>query len=350
MSNKYFLNIFLASVIFLIACGEESGSQQPLQNLHENEFRNPILTSAPDPWVAQKDDLFYVTHTTGNSLRLYRTAKMSNLSSAEVKTIWLPPSSGMNSRNIWAPEIHFVNDKWYFYYAADDGNNANHRIWILENSSPDPFAGTWVDKGELELPEDKWAIDGSIFQHQGQLYFLWSGWAGDTDIRQDIYIVKMSDPLTAEGERVVISVPELSWETNGAPPAVNEGPQFLSHGDKVFITYSASGCWTDQYSIGLLTADATSNLLAADSWTKSPAPIFTTNASGQAFGPGHNSFFTTFDGKEDWIIYHANNSAGQGCGDKRSFRIQKISWTEDGMPSLGKPAALSEFLTKPSGE
>jgi GH43 family beta-xylosidase len=348
--NRFFLNSFIFSFLLLVACSEDGGTQQQPQTDHEGEFRNPILTSAPDPWVFQKDDWYYITHTTGSSIRLYRSKKMSDLSAADVKTVWSPPSSGLNSKNIWAPELHFVDGKWYFYYAADDGTNANHRIWVLENSSPDPFQGTWVDKGELELPDDKWAIDGSIFEHQGQLYFVWSGWEGDIDVRQDLFIVKMQDPLTAEGDRVTLSVPEHDWEKNGGPPSVNEGPQFIQHEGKVFISYSASGCWTDDYALGLLTADANANLLDVASWTKSAEPIFETNSSGQAFGPGHNSFFKSPDGKEDWIIYHANSSAGQGCGSHRSFRIQKMSWSEDGRPILGVPVPLSTYQKTPSGE
>jgi GH43 family beta-xylosidase len=348
--NKLFIKYFLLSLLIVIACKEEGGSRQQPEPDHEGEFKNPVLSSAPDPWVFQKDEWYYVTHTTGNSIRLYRTKTMSDLSSATVKTVWSPPSSGMNSRNIWAPEIHFVNDKWYVYYAADDGENENHRIWVLENSSADPLQGTWTDKGKLELPDDKWAIDGTIFEHEEELFFLWSGWEGDTDVRQDIYLTKMSDPVTPEGPRITLSVPELDWEIKGGPPSVNEGPQFIRHDDKVFISYSASGCWTDDYSLGLLHADAVSPITDPAAWTKSTSPVFTTNAAGQAFGPGHNSFFKSPDGKEDWIIYHANSSAGQGCGDKRSFRIQKISWTNEGFPDFGAPVPLSTYQTKPSGE
>ena len=348
--RRFFFNAFIGAVAILVACGEEGGSQQKPQPSHEGEFRNPVLTSAPDPWVFQKDEWYYFTHTTGNSIRLYRSKKMSDLRNAEVKTVWSPPSSGMNSKNIWAPEIHFVNDKWYFYYAADDGNNSNHRIWVLENASADPFQGTWLDKGQLLLPDNKWAIDGSIFEFKGNLYFLWSGWEGDIDVRQDIFIVRMKDAITPEGERITLSIPELAWEKNGSPPAVNEGAQFIQHEDKIFISYSASGCWTDDYALGLLSADASSDVLDPASWVKSPEPVFTSNTSGQAFAPGHNSFFKSVDGKEDWIIYHANSSAGEGCGNKRSFRIQKLTWDEAGFPVFGKPIALSTYLPKPSGE
>jgi GH43 family beta-xylosidase len=223
-------------------------------------------------------------------------------------------------------------------------------MWVLENSSPDPFTGNWVDRGKLPLPEDKWAIDGSAFEHNGQLYYVWSGWQGDVNVRQDIYITKMIDPLTPTGDRIMLSKPELEWEKIGGIPAINEAPQFLAHGDKVFIVYSASGCWTDDYSLGLLTANAGADLLDPASWSKSAMPVFQKNTDGQAFGPGHNAFFTSPDGTEDWIIYHANPSSGQGCGNNRSTRMQKFTWTEDGMPDFGAPVAIGSKIERPSGD
>jgi GH43 family beta-xylosidase len=314
-------------------------------------FTNPVITEGPDPWIIRHtDNNYYATHTTGNFLKLYRTENPSQLSSAFNQNVWTAPAAGMNSKNIWAPELHYVNNTWYFYYAADDGNNINHRMWVLENSSPDPFTGTWVDKGKLALPDDKWAIDGSIFEHNDQLFFIWSGWAGDTDGQQNIYIVKMSDPWTPTGGRVKLSSPEEPWEKHGAPVYVNEGPQFIRHEDKVFIVYSASGCWTDDYALGLLAAGSDADLMDPTSWTKSMQPVFQKNPEAQAFGPGHNGFFKSPDGTEDWIIYHANPASGQGCGSNRSIRMQKFTWKEDGTPDFGTPAQLYKKIKRPAGE
>ena len=341
------LYALLPALVILLACKEDDRNVIP-DDAHT--FTNPLLKSGPDPWVEQKDDWYYVTHTTGRDLRLYRTKKMSELRDAEVKTIWTAPATGMNSKQIWAPEIHYLQGKWYFYYAADDGNNANHRMWVLENEAEDPFTGTWVDKGELELPDDKWAIDGTAFEHNSELYFLWSGWEGDVNVRQDIYITKMDNPWTATGDRVLLSKPEHAWELNGGTPAINEAPQVLTHEGKIFIIYSASGCWTDDYTLGMLSAQAASDFLDVNAWTKHPHPVFEKNPSSSAFGPGHNSFFTSPDGTEDWIIYHANPEAGLGCSGERSPRMQKFTWTIDGLPDFGNPVALGAKLEPPSGE
>lgn len=71
----------------------------------------------------------------------------------------------MYSKELWAPEIHFIQGKWYFYFAADDGNNLNHRMYVLENNSADPMQGEWIFKGKVVDNSDKWAIDGDVFEH-----------------------------------------------------------------------------------------------------------------------------------------------------------------------------------------
>ena len=121
-----------------------------------------------------------------------------------------------------------------------------------------------------------------------------------------------------------------------------------SNGDQVFIVYSASACWTDSYSLGVLKARVETDLLNAASWTKVPHPVLSTDAQAEAFGTGHNGFFKSPDGKQDWIIYHANPAAGEGCGSFRSPRIQQFVWSADGTPDFGRPVPLGQALEKPS--
>lgn len=349
------MRTFLYSFLFLLwvtSCDKkpvDNGSLPPPVN-DNTTFTNPLLSSGPDPWVLQNGNTYYYTHTLGNRVALWKTTKMSELKFTNPQTIWSAPASGPGSKNVWAPEIHFLNNKWYVYYAADDGNNATHRMYVLENAAADPLSGTWVSKGKISDPTDKWAIDGTVLEQSGQLYFIWSGWDGDVDVQQNLYIAKMANPWTIEGNRVQLSAPTYNWEKIGAP-AVNEGPAVLKNAaGRVFLTYSASGCWTDDYSLGLLTLKEGGDPMNPADWSKNASPVFTKNSSGGAYAPGHNSFFKSKDGTEDWILYHANAQANLGCGDHRSPRMQKFTWNSNGTPNFGEPASLSTPLKKPSGE
>jgi GH43 family beta-xylosidase len=353
MVNKPMIILFL---LLALACGKGSSNPQPapppVPVVADTSFVNPLLPSGPDPWVIQKDTTYYYMNTLGNRLAIYSTNKMSALSKAAITTIWTPPTTGAWSKDIWAPELHYFQNKWYMYFAADDGNNDNHRIYVLENDASDPLSANWSFKGKLaDTTADYWAIDASAFQYNNQLYLIWSGWQGTSNIEQDIYIARLSDPLTMQGGRVLISAPSQSWEKVGAPPAVNEGPEALINpSGRLFLTYSASGCWTDSYCLGLLTLRTGGDPMNPADWSKAASPVFSTQPSSGAYAPGHNGFFTSLDGKQPWIIYHANSSAGQGCGNARNPRMQSFSWNPDGSPNFGAPAAINIPIRKPGGE
>lgn len=329
---------------------------EPIES-NSNTFTNPLLPNGPDPYSTYHNGFYYYMSTTGNNLVLKKVKNLANLSSAEVKTIWTPPSGTAYSYNIWAPEIHFIEDKWYVYFAADDGQNKNHRMYVVENTSEDPFSGQFTFKGKITSTTDKWAIDGNVFNYQGQLYMIWSGWEGDQNGQQNIYIAKMISPTQIDGERVKIASPTYDWErvwnkgvSNPNPPEVyvNEGPQFLMHNNTIFIVFSASGCWTDYYSLGLLHFTGEDDLLNAELWEKQSEPLFTQSSENGVYGPGHNSFFTSPDGTEDWILYHANSKPGQGCGSLRSPRMQLIEWDENNFPVLGTPVSENQSLPIPA--
>lgn len=236
-------------------------------------FTNPLFQNkGADPWVIYKDGMYYFTYTTGGSVVLYATEEMTELNRAEPVKVWDPPSGTDHSHEIWAPELHYINNKWYIYVAADDGNDVNHRMFVIENTSADPLQGTWEFKGELEEPSDEWAIDGTILQHNGQMYMIWSGKTGGT-FPQNIYIAKMSNPYTLEGNRVMISTPEYHWEKNGAP--INEGPEILKNSNgNVFLIYSGSGFWTDDYCLGMLSLKPGGDPLNPADWIKHTEPVF----------------------------------------------------------------------------
>src|SRR3546814_8742754 len=84
-------------------------------------------------------------------------------------------------------------------------------------------------------------------------------------------------------------------------------------------------------------------------WEKSPEPVLSTNIENGAFGPGHNSFFKSPDGTENWILYHANSLPGQGCTDSRNPRMQSFTWNADGVPVFGQPVKIGSPIDRPSG-
>jgi GH43 family beta-xylosidase len=205
-------------------------------------LKNPLLPSGADPWVTARGGFYYFMATTGNNLTIRKTRNIADLASAETKVVWTPPAQGPYSHEVWAPELHFLNGKWYIYFAADDGKNETHRIWALEGCGTDPLECEWTMKGKVADPADKWAIDPTVLQEKGQLYFLWAGWEGDRDGTENLYIARMENPWTLTGKRVRLSTPEYAWEKVGDRPNqvpahvnVNEAPEVLCTTGRFFL-------------------------------------------------------------------------------------------------------------------
>lgn len=335
------LALVLAGLLF----GCQVGGAAP-----DSSFYNPLLAlNGADPWLQFYEGNYYLTATQWSSIKMWKAPTLAGLSAAEPVTIWSDPTPS-RCCNVWAPEFHLLDGpdgpRWYVYYTAGtDATLDNQRMHVLESSGADPL-GPYSYKGRIFDPSsDGWAIDASVLtMDDGQLYLLFSSWVGPD---QSLFIAPMSNPWTISGPRVLISKPTYDWER--ATANVNEGPEVLRHGGKTFVVYSASACWGPDYALGMLTHTG-GDVLSPESWSKHPQPVFARSDENGVYAPGHNGFFTSPDGKESWIVYHANASASDGCTGERTTRAQKFTWNADGTPNFGAPLSLDTPVAPPSGE
>jgi GH43 family beta-xylosidase len=309
-------------------------------------FRNPLNAYAgADPWLTYYEGNYYLATTTWTSEITMRTSPtLAGLKTAVPVQIYYETDPS-HCCNIWAPEFRLLNGPdglhWYFYYSAGtSGTLDNQHTHVLESAGTDPM-GPYTYKGRLFDPQhDTWAIDGGVLELNNQLYFLFSAFDGP----QSLFIAPMDNPWTISGPRVLLSQPEYTWEAS-----VNEGPAVLYHEDDIFVTYSASPCSGPDYKLGLLTYNG-GDPLSRDSWVKSADPVFQRSDENGVFAPGHNGFFQSPDGTEDWIVYHANDSVTGGCDHGRTTRVQRFTWNEDGTPNFGVPVSTTEEVIAPSGD
>ena len=188
--------------------------------------------------------------------------------------MWREHGAGPMSAHIWAPEIHFIDGKWYIYFTASRKDAIwEVRPYVLENASPDPFKGEWKELGRLETGWDSFSLDGTTFKHSGKRYFVWTqrGRTPEEGRGTNIYIAQMDSPKSITGEVTMLSRPEYEWEKRKYD--VNEGPAVLIRNGRVFMTFSASAIDAN-YCMGLLTASADADLLDPASWKKSAEPVF----------------------------------------------------------------------------
>lgn len=309
-------------------------------------FTNPLFPNGADPWLEYWDGNYYLTTTTWTSELVMRKAPtLAGLADATPVNVW---SSTDPERccNFWAFEFHRLKGpngyRWYMMYTAGkDGTLDNQHLNVLESAGDDPM-GPYQYKGAL-MP-DVWNIDGNYLEHNGKLYVIYSQWQGDQQLN---IIAEMENPWTLKKDQdhTVITRPELDWEISGRK--VTEGAEILQHNGRTFMTYSASFCNTPDYKLGLLELVG-DDPMKASAWKKFDEPVF--ERTEEVFGPGHNGFFTSPDGSEDWLVYHGNDSVEHGCSATRSLRAQKFKWNDDGTPDFGKPLTPGVVVPPPSGE
>ena len=345
-------------LLMLLTCFLGSSAQ----NATAQTFENPLFTSQ-DPWVVHVGGLYYYSESNtpnkcADQVCLRVSPSLTGLATAAVTPVWTPPATcsgvGANCHDIWSPRIVSLNGHWYIYYSADDGNNVNHRTFVLQASDDSKPLGSYYvpnngqPNAEITTPDNHWAINAIPFTaSDGKLYLVWSGQDGCCgSFPQNSYIAGMSDPLHTTGARVLIGTPNQSWETRTA--AIQEGQSPFVHNGVNFINYSASASWTTDYSVGLLT-NRTGNLLDPASWTKS-GPIF--DHTAESYGPGSSVLVTSPDGSQTWNLYHAidQTNCQPNAYACRDIRMQQISWNADNSPNFGTVIDPYVAQTLPSGD
>ncbi|MCM3786284.1 family 43 glycosylhydrolase [Neobacillus mesonae] len=322
---------------------------------NELQFINPIIPQRADPWVYKHSDgYYYFTASVPeyDRIEVRRAETIQELGTAEPVVAWRKYDEGMMSANIWAPEIHYIDNKWYIYFAAARTTETveglfDHRMFVLENESANPLEGEWTEKGQIKTKWESFALDATTFEHKGKRYLVWAQKDPSIVGNSNLYISEMENPWTLTGEQVMIAEPTYDWEKIGF--LVNEGAAVINRNGKVIIAFSASA--TDyNYAMGLLYADEDSDLLSPDSWIKLPEPVFVTNEDTGQYGPGHNSFTVSEDGSKDIIVYHARNYKeveGDPLYDpNRHARAQVFGWTEDGLPDFGIPVSDGDVVSR----
>lgn len=310
-------------------------------NAQDCTFTNPIKGgNAPDPHVVYKDGYYIGCYTTGGDIRIWRNQNLENIFHGESRSVW------NQGNDIWAPEIHYLNGKWYVYSTRNTGSWWMN-TFILESNTQDPLgAYTLV----ATLPQLGNTLDANVWQDpsNGQIYMAYSRLDAQMGEGQENWLTKMSNPYTPEGTPVLLSYPQHNWEKEYG--AVNEGPAFLVKGDKVHIVYSASQTHYEGYKLGRLTATLGSDLMNRASWTKHPEPVFQKSVANGVYAPGHHSTLKT-PGGEWWIIYHGKYHNNRNTvGAARDARMQRFSFDPNNNPVFGEPVAAGVARTCPDTE
>lgn len=337
--------LLLLGLTIPVRSGCAQDVEEPANLRPDTTFSNPIVEGrdVPDPWVVRHDGWYYLTGTMAPSegIVLWKSRDLVDWSAAVKDTVWTAPEDGPMSRQIWAPELYRFDGRWYLYFTASDGEDAQHRHYVLESVSDDPM-GQYRNRGRMDEGLDEYAIDGSVLQTEdGSLYWMYAA-------QHQIGMAPMENPWTVDGpRRVVIAEPTEPWERGWI-----EAPEALRHDSRQFIVYSAGHSATPHYVLGRLTHTG-GDILDPSNWEKYPRPVFTPHvgAEGAVYTTGHCTFTTSPDGSEYWMVYHGKSWRDpdhQGFAGRKA-RAQRIRWRPDGTPAFGEPTPRGVPLPVPGG-
>ncbi|ASA20692.1 CBM35 domain-containing protein [Paenibacillus donghaensis] len=334
-----------------------------------SNYVNPLMGGA-DPTIARAaDGYYYSAFSSDNNITLKRHETILGVSTAKSKIVWKKPD---NFGYVWGPYVYRLNGKWYLYFSSGPEVSFGYghpSSYVLENSSPDPFEGTWELKGESAnadsdgqvtvkkglLNTQSYGLACGVVSIKGETYFTYTKYyyypdpndPAKTKFDESPTIVKMKNPWTLEGAEATVARPQYDWEKHG--DNINEGAAVVERNGKIYFAYSASSFMNDNYSVGVSVADAASDVMNAKSWVKYPEPVMKRSDENSSYGPGSPLFLKSEDDTEDWIMYHGIPTHGQGGGN-RGIRAQRIYWDDNDFINLGIPSNPGTVLNRPSGE
>ena len=316
----------------------------------EERPRNGKLTEYNIPFIEQRADPYVVRHTDGNyyftasvpaydRIVLRKSATLEGLRDAEEVTVWTKHESGEMSRHIWAPEMHYLQGKWYIYFAAGEEDNMwKIRPFVLECVGQDPMKDEWIERGKIKRSDDDiysfdaFSLDATIFENKGKLYYVWAEKVSVGIQISNLYIAEMETPTKMKTAQVLLTTPDYDWER--VDIWVNEGPAVVKHDGKIYLTYSASATG-ECYCMGMLSIDEESDLLDPREWKKEKKPVLHSDREKGFYGPGHNSFTKLPDGR-DVCVFHSRTYleiVGDPLYDpNRHTFVMEVKWDEEGKP------------------
>lgn len=123
-----------------------------------DSINKPFIEQRADPYVYRHTDgTYYFTASVPayDRIILRRSNTLMGLKDASEVTVWKRHKSGKMSEHIWAPELHYLDGRWYLYFAAGRQKNIwKIRPYVLECMGQDPLRGPWVERGKIQRAKD----------------------------------------------------------------------------------------------------------------------------------------------------------------------------------------------------
>ena len=282
------------------ACGKEEPGKPD---------EKTTLVPYGDPFILLYENTYYAYGTkakngiavlTSDDLQMWNTPK--NPLALDKKDVWA-------DRWFWAPEVYYINGKFYMYYSADE------HICVATSDSP---LGPFTQEIQEPMIAGEKCIDNSLFiDDDGKAYLFFDRFNDGLNI----WVAELEDNLLEIKEETMQKCIHVSQAWEKVWPRVNEGSFVTKHNGVYYMTYSANSYESPYYGIGVATA---TNVKGP--WTKyGHNPIY--QNVGELTGIGHSAMFTDKEGKLR-IVFHSHNS--KTAIHPRTMHLSKVYFQTQG--------------------
>jgi GH43 family beta-xylosidase len=310
----------------------------------QRTYQNPVYPDTmADPFVLKHDGVYYAYGTAPGAAdgRQIPVLRSLDLVAWEALGHALLPNGALH---YWAPEVASHEGRFYMYYSsgsAPEGTDQQLRVAVADHP-----AGPFVDSGAILVQDQPFSIDAHPYRDQdGQWYlfycvdFLDTGEATEaTDAGADhrvgtgIVVDRLRDMQTLAGEPRVVVRPHQDWHVFRKGRTMYgqvwdwhtvEGASVLAHDGKVVCFYSGGAWERENYGVSYVVADHPLGPYRRPEGGHEA--LLMRSRPGAVIGPGHNSFTTSPDGSQTWIVYHAWDLAQTA----RRMCIDRLEWDGD---------------------
>ncbi|MBN2485149.1 MAG: glycoside hydrolase family 43 protein [Bacteroidales bacterium] len=308
-------------------------------------YTNPVgdITNIGDPFIMLHKGFYYLYATSsGTGFKVWSSQNMADWTERGMALDRNTEGNNWGDGNFWAPEVKYINGRFYMTYSATTSKGMKIRI----ASSTNPL-GPFINWSEPFLNTDNYSyIDGNLFVDNNTIYLYYVKDCSTNIINgkhvSQIFVVKLTDDLLAfDGKPALCTSPSQAWEDIYGEYQWNEGPFVLKHGDKYYLLYSSNYYADINYSVGYATA---SNPMGP--WTKYTGnPVLRKNEALKVSGPGHCCVTSSPDSTELFMVYHTHTYF-EVKGGNRNVCLDRISF-DNGILKVHGPTRSPQDL--PSG-
>lgn len=271
-------------------------------------------TDHGDPAVLKYNGVYYLYHTHGHAIPVYRSFDLIQWEQMGVALYASDHPEHWAQIDLWAPEVIYENGTFYMYVTGamknKHGRGDDQKRHIGVATSKDPLGPFTLAPYPLT---DEWSIDAHPFKDDDGEYYMYynvrneytrgpNGVIGTGNV-----VDRMTNLTTLEGNPTLVVKPEYPWEGSKENTFFwNEGPFVKKHQGLYYQMYSAGFFGDETYGIYYATSEKPigSEGMYDQSWKKWEDGKAILSSNEACFGPGHHVVVKGPNGVDDYIVHH----------------------------------------------